>query len=138
MVRIPFNGGWTVKPRVSGFSDLIASGTPGVPVTLPHDAMMFVNGSFAGHRPNGYVPFTVALDPYLACSQATEIAIELRDRDGNLASSPDRLVTVEVRGPTGPGSITMTSVPRASSPSLSSSPSRLLAGRRARTCRQLT
>ncbi|MDX3798262.1 glycoside hydrolase family 2 TIM barrel-domain containing protein [Streptomyces sp. AK04-3B] len=130
MTRIPFNADWTVKPKVSGFSDLMGGDAAARSVTLPHDAMLslprsaadsegpstgyysggvveygkelfvpeewrhrrvtvefeavyrdamvFVNGSFAGQRRNGYTRFRVPLDPYLRYGQTNTIRVEAR------------------------------------------------------------
>lgn len=42
------------------------------------DAMVFVNGDYAGQRPNGYAPFTVGLDPYLKYGDSNTIRVEAR------------------------------------------------------------
>ena len=42
------------------------------------DAMVFINGEFAGQRPNGYAGFTVAADPYLTYGQPNSITVEAR------------------------------------------------------------
>jgi beta-galactosidase len=42
------------------------------------DAMVFVNGVFAGQRRNGYVPFRVPLDAFLRYGQANRIRVEAR------------------------------------------------------------
>lgn len=42
------------------------------------DAMIYVNGNFAGQRPNGYVSFPVALDPYLNYGEVNSIRVEAR------------------------------------------------------------
>jgi beta-galactosidase len=125
-----FNAGWTVKPKVSSFSDLMAGPDGGIAVTLPHDAMIglarsathsegpstgyfpggtveysrtleapedwrtrrvslefqgvyrdamvLVNGMFAGQRRHGYVPFRVPLDSYLRYGEANVIRVEAR------------------------------------------------------------
>ncbi|MEU7828770.1 glycoside hydrolase family 2 TIM barrel-domain containing protein [Nonomuraea sp. NPDC049129] len=130
MARISFNADWTVKPKVSSFSDLVAADAAGQAVVLPHDAMqslkrsatdsegpstgyhpggvveynktlfvpeewrhkrvaiefeavyrdamVFVNGSFAGQRRNGYTGFRVPLDAYLHYGQTNTIRVEAR------------------------------------------------------------
>ncbi|GAV39852.1 hypothetical protein [Streptomyces acidiscabies] len=40
MTGIPFNADWSVKPKVSGFTDLMGKDTAARPVTLPHDAIL--------------------------------------------------------------------------------------------------
>lgn len=45
------------------------------------DAMVYVNGTFAGQRPNGYTPFTVALDPFLRYGQPNTIRVDARVHD---------------------------------------------------------
>ena len=42
------------------------------------DAVVFVNGDFAAHEPNGYAGFTVGLDPFLQFGQTNRIAVEAR------------------------------------------------------------
>jgi beta-galactosidase len=42
------------------------------------DAMVFVNGAFAGQRPNGYSTFRVALDPFLRFGALNTIRVEAR------------------------------------------------------------
>jgi hypothetical protein len=42
------------------------------------DAVIFVNGVFAGQRPNGYVPFRVRIDPFLRPGD-NEIRVECRN-----------------------------------------------------------
>ena len=42
------------------------------------DAMVFVNGTYAGQRPNGYTPFRVALDPFLHYGEANTIRVDAR------------------------------------------------------------
>ncbi|TDL39714.1 glycoside hydrolase family 2 TIM barrel-domain containing protein [Arthrobacter nitrophenolicus] len=42
------------------------------------DAMVFVNGDFAGQRPNGYSTFEVALDSFLKYGQENTIRVESR------------------------------------------------------------
>ncbi|KQQ09674.1 glycoside hydrolase family 2 TIM barrel-domain containing protein [Rathayibacter sp. Leaf296] len=42
------------------------------------DAMVFVNGVFAGQRPHGYIPFRIALDPFLRYGEQNEIRVEAR------------------------------------------------------------
>ena len=42
------------------------------------DAMIFVNRDYAGQRPNGYVPFTISLDPYLRYGETNTIRVEAR------------------------------------------------------------
>ena len=45
------------------------------------DAMVYVNNTFAGQRPNGYTPFTVVLDPFLRFGQENRITVEARAHD---------------------------------------------------------
>lgn len=45
------------------------------------DAMIFVNGVFAGQRPNGYAGFTIALDPYLQYGAPNTIRVDARAHD---------------------------------------------------------
>ena len=45
------------------------------------DAMVYVNGSFAGQRPNGYTAFTVALDPFLRYGQPNTVRVDARAHD---------------------------------------------------------
>ena len=45
------------------------------------DAMVFVNGAFAGQRPNGYSPFRVALDPFLRYGQPNTVRVDARAYD---------------------------------------------------------
>ncbi|GAQ52647.1 hypothetical protein [Streptomyces acidiscabies] len=40
MMGIPFNADWSMKPKVSGFTDLMGGDTAARPVTLPHDAIL--------------------------------------------------------------------------------------------------
>lgn len=40
------------------------------------DAMVFVNGAFAGQAANGYLPFYISLDPFLHYGGANEILVE--------------------------------------------------------------
>ncbi|RXZ71204.1 glycoside hydrolase family 2 TIM barrel-domain containing protein [Agromyces albus] len=42
------------------------------------DAMVYVNGTFAGQRPNGYTPFRVALDPFLRYGEPNTIRVDAR------------------------------------------------------------
>ncbi|WP_456285340.1 DUF4982 domain-containing protein [Microbacterium sp. JZ70] len=42
------------------------------------DAVVFVNGAFAGHRASGYAPFDVPLDPYLRYGAENAIRVEAR------------------------------------------------------------
>ncbi|MFI5897813.1 glycoside hydrolase family 2 TIM barrel-domain containing protein [Actinoplanes sp. NPDC051513] len=130
MARIPFNADWSVKPKVSSFSDLIGGDSSARTVMLPHDAMVslprsatagegpstgyfpggaveyskalhvpeqwrrrrvslefeavyrdamvFVNGSFAGQRRNGYTTFRVPLDAFLRYGESNTIRVEAR------------------------------------------------------------
>src|SRR5438128_2234948 len=129
-MEITFNGGWSVKPKVSSFTDIVESRHPGKRVTLPHDAMIelprsamngeggstaffpggvveytktfdvpeawrdrcvtiefqgvyrdamvFVNGSFAGQHRNGYAPFRLPLDGHLRYGEPNTIRVESR------------------------------------------------------------
>lgn len=45
------------------------------------DAMVYVNGTFAGQRPNGYSPFRIALDPFLRYGEANTIRVDARNHD---------------------------------------------------------
>ncbi|KJC64687.1 glycoside hydrolase family 2 TIM barrel-domain containing protein [Agreia bicolorata] len=133
MTTTSFNTGWTVRPKVSPYAQLQAPQGDGIPVTLPHDAMItlprsedatsggrggyfpggvfeysktfdvpadfadkrvsiefegvyrdamiFVNGVFAGQRPNGYSGFVVALDPYLRYGAENTIRVDARAHD---------------------------------------------------------
>ena len=133
MTTTSFNTGWTVRPKVSPYAQLQAPQGDGIPITLPHDAMItlprsedatsggrnayfpggvfeysktfdipadfadkkvsvefegvyrdamiFVNGVFAGQRPNGYSGFTIALDPYLRYGAANTIRVDARAHD---------------------------------------------------------
>lgn len=45
------------------------------------DAMIFVNGVFAGQRPNGYSGFVIALDPYLRYGAPNTIRVDARAHD---------------------------------------------------------
>ncbi|MFT4305411.1 MAG: glycoside hydrolase family 2 TIM barrel-domain containing protein [Microbacterium sp.] len=42
------------------------------------DAVVYVNGEFAAHEPNGYNAFTVELDPFLRFGQVNTIAVDAR------------------------------------------------------------
>ncbi len=42
------------------------------------DAMVYVNGTFAAQRPNGYTVFNVRLDPYLRYGEENTIIVEAR------------------------------------------------------------
>ena len=42
------------------------------------DAVVFVNGEFATHQPNGYAAFTVRLDAYLRFGEINRISVEAR------------------------------------------------------------
>lgn len=160
-MKIPFNTDWSVKPKVSSFTDVVGSRNSGKPVTLPHDAMIelprsatnsegastayfpggvveytktfdvpeewrdkcvsiefqavyrdamvFVNGSFAGQHRNGYAPFRLSLDAHLRHGEPNTIRVEARahqdsrwysglgiHRDVTLIVSP--LVHVPVNG----------------------------------------
>lgn len=129
-MKIPFNTDWSVKPKVSSFTDVVGSRDSGKSVTLPHDAMIelprsatnsegastayfpggvveyaktfdvpeawlnkcvtiefqgvyrdamvFVNGSFAGQHRNGYAPFRLSLDGYLRHGAPNTIRVEAR------------------------------------------------------------
>lgn len=62
MARTSFNAGWTVKPKVSSFSDLVGGAGEDVSVTLPHDAMISLRrseteseGPSTGYFPGGVV-----------------------------------------------------------------------------------
>ncbi|WP_259461134.1 glycoside hydrolase family 2 TIM barrel-domain containing protein [Microbacterium sp. CGR2] len=45
------------------------------------DAMVFVNGAFAGQRPNGYTPFRTALDPFLRYGETNTIRVDARTHE---------------------------------------------------------
>lgn len=45
------------------------------------DAMVFINGDFAGQRPNGYTQFRVAADPFLRYGESNEIIVVSRVHD---------------------------------------------------------
>ena len=45
------------------------------------DAMVFVNGVFAGQRPNGYSGFTITLDPFLRYGATNTIRVDARAHD---------------------------------------------------------
>jgi len=45
------------------------------------DAMIYVNGVFAGQRPNGYSGFVIALDPYLHYGAPNTIRVDARAHD---------------------------------------------------------
>ena len=45
------------------------------------DAVVYVNGDFAAQRPNGYVGFSVALDPFLRFGEANTISVEVRTHE---------------------------------------------------------
>jgi len=45
------------------------------------DAMVYVNGTFAGQRPNGYSPFRIALDPHLRYGQSNTIRVDARTHE---------------------------------------------------------
>jgi beta-galactosidase len=133
MTTTSFNTGWTVRSKVSPYAQLQAPQDDGIPVTLPHDAMItlprsadavsggrgayfpggvfeysktfdvpadladkkvsvefegvyrdamvFVNGVFAGQRPNGYSGFVIDLDPYLKYGAANTIRVDARAHD---------------------------------------------------------
>ena len=42
------------------------------------DAVVFVNGEFAAHQPNGYAAFSVVLDPFLRFGAENRITVEAR------------------------------------------------------------
>lgn len=42
------------------------------------DAVVYLNGDFAAHEPNGYAAFTVAADPYLRFGETNTITVEAR------------------------------------------------------------
>lgn len=58
--------------------------TPGAPKTIVEfegvyrDALVYINGAFAGQRPSGYAGFTVDLTPYLEPDIENEILVEAR------------------------------------------------------------
>jgi beta-galactosidase len=56
MTITSFNSGWTVRPRASAFAEMSAPAAPGVPVLLPHDAMLSLTRTAAGSSPAGYFP----------------------------------------------------------------------------------
>jgi beta-galactosidase len=130
VLQTAFNSGWTVRPKVSGFTDLVAGVTGGESVVLPHDAMIglerssvngegpstayfpggvveytktfdvphewrrrrisiefdgvyrdamvFVNGVWAGQRPHGYMPFMVTIDSLLRFGESNTVRVEAR------------------------------------------------------------
>jgi beta-galactosidase len=45
------------------------------------DAMVYVNGTFAAQRPNGYTPFVVALDAFLRYGEQNSIRVDSRNHD---------------------------------------------------------
>jgi beta-galactosidase len=45
------------------------------------DAMIYVNGEFAGHRPYGYATFVVELDDFLKYGESNEIRVDIRSHD---------------------------------------------------------
>jgi len=45
------------------------------------DAMVYVNGDFAGQRPNGYAGFAVALTPFLRFGEANTLTVEVRTHE---------------------------------------------------------
>ncbi|MGO1840103.1 MAG: glycoside hydrolase family 2 TIM barrel-domain containing protein [Candidatus Microbacterium stercoravium] len=45
------------------------------------DAMVFVNGTFAGQRPNGYSPFRIMLDAFLRYGDTNTIRVDARNHD---------------------------------------------------------
>src|SRR5215210_3615869 len=65
MFRSSFNGGWTVRPKVSVFGQLNDAPDSRVPVTLPHDAMLTLprsaersGGTSSGYFPGGAVEYS--------------------------------------------------------------------------------
>jgi beta-galactosidase len=67
--HLPLDDGWTMKPKVSSFVDVVAAQGSGVPVTLPHDAMRDLprseaggEGPWSGFYPGGVVEYTRVLD----------------------------------------------------------------------------
>jgi beta-galactosidase len=55
VLRTPFNDGWTVGTKSNSFAEMIAgAGSPPLPVTLPHDAMIATERSPAGHGATAY------------------------------------------------------------------------------------
>ncbi|MET0861555.1 MAG: glycoside hydrolase family 2 TIM barrel-domain containing protein [Microbacterium sp.] len=42
------------------------------------DAVVYVNGEFAAHQPNGYAAFAVTLDPFLVFGRTNRISVEAR------------------------------------------------------------
>src|SRR3954453_12348872 len=69
MIRVSFNAGWIVRPKVSSFSDIMAGRNAGTAVTLPHDAMITFGRSPTGGEgpstaffPGGVVEYSKTLD----------------------------------------------------------------------------
>src|SRR4051812_371401 len=42
------------------------------------DAVVYINGDFAGQRPNGYAGFAIKADPYLRYGQPNTITVDAR------------------------------------------------------------
>ena len=57
MRRTPFNDGWTVGPKANSFMEMIVgSGSEPALATLPHDAMIAMERSPAGHAATAFFP----------------------------------------------------------------------------------
>ena len=57
MRRTPFNDGWTVGPKANSFMEMIVgSGSEPASATLPHDAMIAMERSPAGHAATAFFP----------------------------------------------------------------------------------
>ncbi|WP_223690695.1 glycoside hydrolase family 2 TIM barrel-domain containing protein [Leifsonia poae] len=62
-----FNAGWSVRPRVSAFSELGGASAPSEQVTLPHDALLSLgrtpdSGSPSGYFPSGEFEYSTSFD----------------------------------------------------------------------------
>ncbi len=89
MIRLPFHQGWTVAPKLAAFESREAATAP-VPVAIPHDALrelprgvyravvVYVNGDFAAHQPDGYAAFAVAVDAFPRFGRTNTITVEAR------------------------------------------------------------
>ena len=68
MRRTPLNDGWTFRPKVDRFAELIGAGAEWAPVTLPHDAMIGTRprspaaGPATGYFPGGVWEYRRTLD----------------------------------------------------------------------------
>ena len=51
-----FNDGWTVRPRVSAFSEMGRTSAAAEPVRLPHDALLSLDRTAASTSASGYYP----------------------------------------------------------------------------------